>query len=87
MLEKEPFVRYDLDKDIKDKAIFTVRFNKDERIRLDKLKELLNIQNDSTALKMGAEIGLNVLLQTFGESNLKWLFKKDRTKLEDYKNF
>lgn len=87
MIEKEPFVRYDLDKDSKDKTIFTVRLNKDERAKLDKIKELLNIANDSTALKMGAEIGLNVLLQTFGEPNLRWLFKKDRTKLEDYKNF
>ena len=88
-IEKVPFRNYTLDEDKKKEASekFSIRLNAQERLMLDKIKEYLNIAEDSTALKISAEIGLNVLHSTFGEPILKWLFKKDRIKLQDYKDF
>jgi hypothetical protein len=84
-IEKEPFVNYTLGE--KDKNVFTVRVNDEEKKLIEELKEMLNIKSDSKALKMGAQIGLNVLHHTFGKEFLMYLFKKERSKLEDYKNF
>ena len=84
-LEKEPFVNYTLGE--KEKDTFTVRVNAEERKMIEEIKETLNVSSDGKALKMAARIGLNVLHGTFGKDFLKYLFKKDRSKLEDYKNF
>lgn len=84
-IEQVPFRKYKLG----EKAdTFTVRLNEEERKLLEELKEDLNINSDSKALKVsGLIIGRNVLHSTFGRSLLKYLFKKDRQKLEDFKNF
>lgn len=83
-LEKERFTSYDLNKK---KNVFTVRVNDEERKLLEELKEVLNVASDGKALKIGALVGLNVLHSTFTRPVLKYLFKKDRIKLEDYKDF
>ena len=85
---KKPFVNYTLDEDkIGKKDKFTVRINTEERKWLEEIKEDLNIASDSKALKFSALIGKNVLQRTFSRDILKYLFKKDRKKLEDIKNF
>ena len=86
-LPKEPFRTYTLDEDKKSKDIFTVRVNKEERELLEQIKEDLNIKSDGKALKIAALIGKNVLHNTFTRPILKYLFKKERQKLEDFKNF
>lgn len=87
-IEKKPFVNYTLDENKKPyKDVITVRLNQDERAWLEELKEDLNLKSDSTALKTGALIGKNVLQGTFTRPILRYLFKKDRQKLEDFKNF
>jgi hypothetical protein len=85
MLEKPPFVKQHLEK----KAdTFTVRLNKEERAWLEEIKEDLNVPSDSKALKIAAlTIGRNVLHSTFTRPLLRYLFKKDRSKLEDYRDF
>ena len=84
-LEQKPFRRYNEEK----KAdTFTVRMNTEERKQLEELKEDLNIKSDSKAMKVAAlTIGRNVLHHTFTRPLLRYLFKKDRQKLEDYKNY
>jgi hypothetical protein len=82
-IEKEPFVKYSLEESTKD--VFSVRLNKEERLWLNEVKEDLNIEQDSKALKFCALIGRNVLQNTFSRPVLKYLFKKDRIKLEDFK--
>lgn len=85
-LEKKPFTAYDVNG--KKADIFTVRLNKDERKDLEEIKEDLNIKSDSKALKIaGLTIGRNVLQRIFSRSLLRYLFKKDRLKLDDFKNF
>lgn len=88
MIDKKPFVNYTLDENKKEyKDVFTVRVNQEERIILEELKEDLNIKSDSKALKIGALIGRNVLQHTFNRPLLRYLFKKERLKLEDFKNY
>ncbi len=60
MLEKQKFVRYELDEK-KMRDTFNVSFNKEERIQLEMDKKLLNQEKDSTALKQLASIGSKVL--------------------------
>lgn len=86
-LPKKPFVSYTLDEDKKDKDIFTVRINKEERGWLEEVKEDLNVKSDSKALKIAAFVGRNVLHAIFSRQILRYLFKKERQKLEDFKNF
>ncbi len=87
-IKKAPFRSYTLEEDKKDRPdIFTVRLNKEERAWLEEVKEDLNIKSDSKALKIGAFIGKNVLHTLFTRPILRYLFKKDRQKLEDFKNF
>jgi hypothetical protein len=87
-VSKVPFTSYTLDKDKKEiKDVFSVRLNQEERAWLDELKEDLNIKSDSKALKIGALIGKNVIQSQFTRPVLRYLFKKDRLKLTDYKNF
>ncbi len=87
-IEKKPFVNYTLEEEKKPKQdIVAVRLNKEERAELEEFKEDLNINSDSKALKLGLKIGKNVLQATFTRPLLAYLFKKDRVKLEDFKNF
>jgi len=89
MIKKKPFTSYTLEEDKKEeKDTFTVRVNKQERKELEELKEDLNIKSDSKALKLaGLTIGRNVLHSTFTRPLLKYLFSKERQKLEDFKSF
>lgn len=88
MIEKKPFINYTLEEEKKKtKDIFTVRVNLEERAMLEEIKEDLNIKSDSKALKISALIGKNVLQGTFSRPILRYLFKKERQKLEDFKNF
>ena len=82
-LEKIPFRKYNLEETKRD--IFSVSLSKQERAWLEECKEDLNIKADSVALKEMAWIGRNVLQHTFSRETLKYLFKKDRVRLEDFK--
>jgi len=56
---KKPFKKYDLED--KEKLIYTMRLNKEEKISLHKAMTLLNQPKESTALKQLALIGIDVL--------------------------
>ena len=66
---------------------FTVRLNDKERELLNKAKKDLDINADSTTLKELAFVGLNVLQTLFPNGKLRYLFKKERSRLSDFKNF
>jgi len=66
---------------------FTVRVNDSERRMLQHAKKDLDIKGDSSVIKFLAKVGLNVLHKTFGTSEIRYLFKKDRQRYSDYKNF
>jgi len=85
MIKKKPFVKYNLEEDSNWRG-FTVRINDQERQWLDEIKEDFNIKSDSKALKTAAFIGKNVSQALFGRKMLRYLFKKERQKLEDFKN-
>jgi len=86
-LEKQPFRSYTLDNDKKDPfdvgKVFTVRLNAEEYKQLKQAMLIFNLRNESTTLKLLAQIGENVILNTFGAKKLRWLFRGDRAKLED----
>lgn len=84
-IQKAPFRKYNLEEDFTKKDVFSVRVNKEERAIIEDIKEMLDIKSDSTALKFAAEVGRNVLLNTFGKDRLRYLFKNDRHRLSDYK--
>jgi len=81
-IEKVPFVNYSLDSDKPD--VFSVRLNKVERAWLEEIKTDLNIAQDGKALKICALCGKNVLQGTFGKDFLRYLFKKDRLRKDDF---
>lgn len=88
-LEREPFVQYN-DRDEKPKSdTFNVRMGKKylSRDDLEWLKEALDVRGDSTALKIAAMVGKNVLQNHFGKPILQYLFKKDRDRLSDERSF
>lgn len=86
-LERAPFTRYTSDEEERADT-FTVRLNAEERLALEDLKEMLNVKSDGKALKIaGLVVGRNVLHGTFTKPLLMYLFKKDRQKLEDFKDF
>lgn len=66
---------------------FTVRVNDSERRMLQHAKKDLDIKGDSSVIKFLAKVGLNVLHKTFGTNEIRYLFKKDRQRYSDYKNF
>ena len=78
-IEQEPFRKYDPDSK---SDTFTVRLNEQERAWLEEIKENFDIKSDSTALKLAAFVGKNVLHQMFTPQLLKWLFKKERARKE-----
>jgi hypothetical protein len=86
MIEKKPFIKYNLDSEEKDEGageVFSVRLNKDERAWLNEVKKELHIVQDGRALKVAAFVGMNVLHGTFGADILGYLFKKDRVRPGD----
>lgn len=86
-LTKEPFRNYTLEEDKKDPLdkgkIFTVRLNSTEYKQLKEDMKTFNLRNESTTLKFLAEIGRNVILNTFGAKKIRWLLSPNRVKLED----
>ena len=64
--------------------VITVRINEQEKAMIDKLREVLDVEGDSKALKKGAEIGLNVIQGVFGEKLAKYLCSGNREHKSDY---
>lgn len=64
--------------------VISLRINEQEKAMLDKLRTLLDVESDTKALKMGAEIGLNVIQSVFGEKMLKYLSDAKRERKSDY---
>lgn len=86
-IEKAPFVRSKLDEELTQRDdTFTIRLNARERELLTIIKRDLDIKSDGQALKEAAWIGINVLHGLFGAKLLKYLFKKERSRLSDYED-
>jgi len=73
--DKPPFVRKHLE--TKD-DILNVRLNTQERAQLEDLKDTLQLDADSTALKAALTIAQNVLNSTIGKENMKYLCSQRR---------
>lgn len=87
-MNDKPFYKTKLDEELDSKRkLFTVSLNQQEQAWLEEIKEDLNIKSDGKALKTAAFIGLNVLHGMFGRKFLQYLFKKDRQKLSDFKDY
>ena len=73
VLTKVPFQRYKLDEEKeKEKGkLFTVRLNEDEYKQLLEIKKLIQQPKDSTAIKILAEIGANVIQEEINGKILK----------------
>ena len=85
-IKKEPFITYTLEEERKWKPkqdTMTVRLNEQERYDLMRAKKLLNIPSDSKALKFVFNIGLEMMINMFGEKNLAYLFNPSRKKLSE----
>jgi formamidopyrimidine-DNA glycosylase len=80
MIEKKPFTRMH---EKKKHDTFTVRVNEEERLMIDSAKVLLDLESDSTTLKVLATVGLNVLNTTFSSKTLKYLTSAKRNRLSE----
>jgi len=58
-------------------VVFTIRLNEEEYEELKLFKDMMGTDQDSTALKAAAEVGLKVVLQPLWQTRtFKRLFKK-----------
>jgi len=88
-IKKIPFQSYKLDEErAKEKygRPFTVRLNQQEQEDLNQIKKMLDIKSDGTALKVAASSWLRCITTSFSPLHIKWLFKKERTRLSDYED-
>jgi len=76
--------RFEEEREADKSKVFPMRLNEREREIARKLMGLFNVKSPVTAIKQGAEVGLNVLHSTLGVDLMKRLFSKERLKLEDY---
>jgi len=74
----KPFYRKNIKQEGEDKLLLTIRLNKEERAKLDEIKDTLDINSDGSALKIGCFKGWDVLQRTLGKETIKWLCSKDR---------
>lgn len=81
-----PFESKRLDEEkTEDKSfVMSIRINEQERLMIEQARKLLNVESDTKALKMIAEIGLNVIQATFGEKMLRYLSDSKRERKTDY---
>lgn len=86
-IEKQPFRDYNLEDEKKKEDIISLRINKAERQQLERMKEALDIKSDAKAIKEFSLIGFKCMTSLFSEQFLRYLFKKDRQRLSDYKSF
>jgi len=86
-ITKTPFVNYTLDEDkgnpLDAGKIFTIRLNAEEYQQLREDMKDFNLKNESTTLKLLAQIGRNVIHNTFTRQNIRWLFSPSRVKQEE----
>lgn len=69
----------------KDKSkVFTVRLNQGEQDMCIELMKMFNMKSPISALKAAAIVGRNVLHNTFSADFLRYMFSKERVRLEDY---
>jgi hypothetical protein len=61
MIEKKPFVKYNLDDSDTNCITFTIRLNKEEQEKLKQMKKLIQQEKDSTCIKQFAFYGFDVL--------------------------
>lgn len=85
-IEKKPFINYTLDEDKKQSKseVISLRLNQDEREIINQTKELFNIKNDSKAIKVLVKWAFNVIHGQSMADIIKYLFKKDRVKQNDF---
>jgi len=81
--DKKPFYRKHLEVDDKSRII-TLRLNADDEVMIRRARDLLDVEAEGKALKILARIGLNVLLNTFGDKTLKYLSSTKRERKSDY---
>jgi len=81
---KKPFVNYRVGEanPLEEGRIISVRLNATEYTALLEMGRTLSIPRDSTTLKTLAQIGSNVILNTFGADVLRWLADGERRKDE-----
>jgi hypothetical protein len=81
-----PFESKRLEEDKADdkSLVMSIRINEQERLMIEQARKLLNVESDTKALKMIAEIGLNVIQATFGEKMLRYLSDSKRERKTDY---
>ena len=74
MIEKQPFRSYQLDED-KKADVIALRLNKDERLALEKAKNILNQKKDGTTIKQLMTLGQIVLHDGLTGKVLSSIFK------------
>ena len=75
VIEKKPFVRYNADKK---QDSFTIYLNEQERELLNRSKEIIEQEKDSTAIKQLAWIGANLIEDKKISTLLGYVFKNKR---------
>ena len=84
--DDKPFYRKNLvDGEVEEKSrVITLRINLDEEALIKRAKVLLDVEADTKALKILAKVGLNVILNLFGEETIRYLSSTKRERKSDY---
>lgn len=85
-LDKEPFRMYQSEEQIAEQKkkswTISVRVNEEEQALIKQAKQDLHLKTDSTALKILARVGLNVLHNSFSADILRYLTDPSRRREE-----
>lgn len=87
MIEKERFRAYKLEDERGSEKVVSIWLNEKDQKNLIKFQEMFNIKSKSLAYKVALVVALNLIGGLFGYRLAKYLFKSDRQKLSDFKDF
>lgn len=82
-LQRAPFTttRLQEERDQDRGRVLSIRFNEEELKALEAQKNALDTTVDGTAIKLCWALGWKVLQHDLGEDVLKWLSRRDRSRL------
>lgn len=81
-IEREPFTPTRLEEErVQDTdRVISLRLNKDEATRLERIKDLMDTQNDGRVIKLLLRLGESRLHEVLSDQDLKWLSRRDRSR-------
>lgn len=78
----KPFIstRLQEERDLDTHRVLSLRLNQEEVAELERLKDLMDTQNDGRVIKILMRLGYDRLHEVLSDEDLKWLSRRDRSR-------